>query len=1467
MKRLSLFLIFSGICWVSASYGQSNENYALWHSNEIIPPSPNAASLGIYGGVPIGHYTGVPNISIPIHEIESGEVSLPIALSYHASGIKVAQEASSVGLGWILNAGGCIVREVKHMDDFGSGGYYFDQSFPVATGNNDNKPSDRSEIFYPYLYKEKDSEPDIFRYNFGDMSGSFFFEKYNDNNSKTLWKAEAIISNKDRWLKIVCNRTSSTAPDDYGGYVLNFDITDAYGNNYHFGSREYTKISSWTINEPPDEDYIDRSYIRPYWKETQSIVPTAWYLDKIITSKRDTIKFEYEKERIYSPVRVSEDVSSGIDADINGGSDPIAIVSFKYYNMSYTETDQLLLKKISFSSGEINFNYVPRMDIEYADFEKTAQKLNYLTVKNMSGDIIKKVSFTHSYLGNIGNDPTQNALYSRLLLESVNMEYPLSGIVDHKYSFKYNRNNLPAKNSRYTDHWGYYNEGQKPLFTQGFHYSPPINFTYIRPDGYIELHKWKGINKNSNKNRSQYGILTSIQYPTGGRTDFEYELNDFNNGFFDSIDTVKNGGGLRIKKICDLSNNADTTSVRSFIYKKDGVSSGILMSVPAYHVGFIMHFYGPLAHANVLFLNGTSSPYTQIMGSASGMYVGYSYVEERNITHGVDNGYVAHSFKNKANRTIDLGERLIRNYPSIPSMDNGLPLGSTYFDSRNNAVKTTNFEYMRVEKDSIKGLMCDMLPMVNALFYVKFYDIYSERWLLNKKTEKQNFPGNKEICIITEYDYNNTNWLKKYEKNMVLGADIEDTYETTVKYPTDFGSAYSGMVSQNMIGIPVEITTKKNGNIISAYKTAFGSFNNGMYLPQAYYNLDISTGTYYPQVRIDRYDGWGNILQFSETDNIPTVYLWSYNGQYPIAEIKNATYSQVEAALGAFAIATINDYRGASTAVPDFDTYGAILRSMLPNSLVSVYTYQPLVGGTGITDPSGRKTRYSYDPFNRLSSVRDDVGPIGNLVRRFKYKISNSANPTNYVSTQTYIAENDSQYVADISYYDGLGYLSQSVSIGASPQNQNVITPVYYDSMMRESRKYLPYAAPDNSNSYTPDALSAQVRYYNNRYGSDAGGYSYAENEYEASPLNRVTVSYNVGTVFRINDKKSTFDYGTNNANEVIRFNVSLQKLQTTGFHNANTLFKNTVINEDGASAVTYKDFLDRVLLERVIDSADNNAVYDTYYVYDDIGNLCYVLPPKLSETAASWKPCTVTDAEIKELAYIYKYDGRNRCIEKCLPGAEPVYMIYDKGNRLVMSQDGNMRDQHKWIYTEYDAQGRTVRQSILVSQEPVASSVLQNGFNNTTIANPYNPLNSGFSEDVMLTTTVYDAYVYGDETEIISIDKIPVGTNIRGWTFKVIHTELFPAFSNDIECSIYLNGNKWISLLYYVGDPIMIYCNASIQATEENIGSIYDGNWDVSEGYTFTIKDDRDYIVTGNDLSAGSHAIWGFDKIVRVRR
>ena len=156
-------------------FGQNNNWY-----QEVVAPPPNAASLGVYGEVPVGYHTGTPKISIPLHTLEKGDLQLPISLNYHASGIQVAQLSSWVGLGWSLDAGGVITRSVRSGPDEGNAttdGYYADY------GNFFNGLPTEPELDMA-LSGEIDTEPDAYFFNFSGFSGKFIFDQNPKNAIK-----------------------------------------------------------------------------------------------------------------------------------------------------------------------------------------------------------------------------------------------------------------------------------------------------------------------------------------------------------------------------------------------------------------------------------------------------------------------------------------------------------------------------------------------------------------------------------------------------------------------------------------------------------------------------------------------------------------------------------------------------------------------------------------------------------------------------------------------------------------------------------------------------------------------------------------------------------------------------------------------------------------------------------------------------------------------------------------------------------------------------------------------------------------------------------------------------------------------------------------------------------------------------------------------------------------------------------
>src|SRR5260221_12048544 len=112
-KILLIIALVSLTFFTKNSFGQA----ATVELPKILPPSPDASALGKFGDIPVGYETGIANISIPLYEIKSPRLSVPISLSYHSGGFRVEEIASSTGLGFSLLAGGSISRTVKSAPD------------------------------------------------------------------------------------------------------------------------------------------------------------------------------------------------------------------------------------------------------------------------------------------------------------------------------------------------------------------------------------------------------------------------------------------------------------------------------------------------------------------------------------------------------------------------------------------------------------------------------------------------------------------------------------------------------------------------------------------------------------------------------------------------------------------------------------------------------------------------------------------------------------------------------------------------------------------------------------------------------------------------------------------------------------------------------------------------------------------------------------------------------------------------------------------------------------------------------------------------------------------------------------------------------------------------------------------------------------------------------------------------------
>ena len=296
----------------------------------------------------------------------------------------------------------------------------------------------------------------------------------------------------------------------------------------------------------------------------------------------------------------------------------------------------------------------------------------------------------------------------------------------------------------------------------------------------------------------------------------------------------------------------------------------------------------------------------------------------------------------------------------------------------------------------------------------------------------------------------------------------------------------------------------------------------------------------------------------------------------------------------------------------------------------------------------------------------------------------------NWILTRTF--NGDKPAASDVAYYNGLGLPEQSIQIAASPDGRDLVTPIGYDALLREDAKsYLSYAARSSGGRKQASALTNQQVFYGTLYGQADAQRSFTEKVYEASPLGRVRKQALPGYMKDYEVLYTEFDYRTNDTDEVRWLAVGVDgELVCEGCHDAGTLSCTVTTDPDGHVVQSFTDGLGRTLLSRTF---DDDEPIDTYSVYDDYGRLRWVVTPEGSYLLSDSQTFPVDDDFAEKYCYVYTYNDRGLMTEKRMPGREAESMFYDKNDRLVMSQDGNLRAKKQWIVYLYDAFGRIEKQ------------------------------------------------------------------------------------------------------------------------------------------------------------------------------
>ncbi len=370
---------------------------------------------------------------------------------------------------------------------------------------------------------------------------------------------------------------------------------------------------------------------------------------------------------------------------------------------------------------------------------------------------------------------------------------------------------------------------------------------------------------------------------------------------------------------------------------------------------------------------------------------------------------------------------------------------------------------------------------------------------------------------------------------------------------------------------------------------------------------------------------------------------------------------------------------------------------------------------------------------------------------------ASSANGQNYIQCITplvslsaidmaAILRNPSLAQVQRDYYDAMYRPYMNIVYHNTPERHNTATLAEYDCYNRPTRQWLPIAV--EMSHLTPTTFKGNATQF---FSEDSKPYTetlystttWSNDAIRNEPVGVRQAGKDMGSRMQALSSRS------NRRSEVRRFSVtSTGTLRCNGYYPDSTLLVQRVTDEDGKYRTIYTSQQGQTIMERYGDDAD------TYYVYNLLGQLSFVLPP-LAADALSDGTYPDTVEVLRQYAYVYRYDERGNLIYKRLPGCEPVLMVYDRTNCLVLSQDGNQRVRGTyWTSYKYDY----LRRLIYTAEVNTGSNDYQdnlNSFRNWYVIERFSAeslknllSNTGYSRNFyhihptrLLTVNYYDNY------------------------------------------------------------------------------------------------------------------------------
>lgn len=999
---------------------------------DVIPASPTAHSFHQYGDVPVTLFNGLPNISIPLMEVGDRDLRLPISLSYHASGINPEQHPSWVGLGWNLQAGGVITRvENGAIDETVTTGPADSLAYSYYTNYqiNDRADWDSFASLQRFITPSPiaNPSPDEFRFSFMGYSGSFYLNHLGQWQVKSKQNIAIQVENDEPGsIDVFVRSANHEERQQITRTFQRFVLTTEDGTRYTFGGDTSTIEFTQRLTSSTDPNFGD-------------IISKSWYLSEIESIDGRKITLEYETSFWQAEQSVSTQLYIRLGETVVEGSSDTLTTLIRQQSPKIASANLIYpvyLRKIITPNAEVHFLRSETTQLRYNFQDPSPNPLEFLPENNKDdGDKPSWYQLDSIQLIAKGENEVRQYVgftYS----EDENRRLTLLGLrvmgtqaAQGPYTFAYNSDRLPKYNALKQDHWGYYNGRnffeENPLGTGEFYDQDDTTAYYNSRNPVVDSMKAE--------------ILTKITYPTGGTTCFVYEPHDYSqiatNFPFDLLPVSgppPTAGGLRIDSIISTPGYNAPEVFKTYHYVNDFLnggaeSSGILSDSASYATelqdGDIYNWeLSSVPVEPFLTTDGNHITYSEVTEELSdGSFTVYRYTNHDNLEYRDENANttlvtrVSESQRWRydpfTSRELERGNLLSK---AMYRADSSVVMEEVYtYNSDPNRFD----EFVRNIDVKDRTFFIGERNALNVVFNwrITAFKEYTYTPYMTSKTERLYDPEDDSQFVETVYTYQYDNPVHNQLTRTQM-TDSEDSIRVTrYTYPPDLTSNLYNrdtLVARHVF-TPAVVQVDSVGSR--------QSFQVERYMNRALANTELivldSTITYPSGEGIDpirmfyQYDTIGNIVQVQKEDDLPAAFIWGYNGEFPIAEVLNATADQIlytgfeeetsSVSTDAFSgnQAHVGNYL---VELPSPGTYqliywqdtgsGWILQSatisadttinsgmnriddvrLYPvGALMRNLTYDRLYGQTSLTDACGIVRRFRYDGLGRLKLVRD----------------------------------------------------------------------------------------------------------------------------------------------------------------------------------------------------------------------------------------------------------------------------------------------------------------------------------------------------------------------------------------------------------------------------------------------------------------------------------------------------------------